>query len=180
MAQPGEVIEHPSFGTRIKFLQTAEQTSGELLRVEVTLPPGFSMPEHVHPKQEERHEVLSGTLRARVGGKERDYNAGERVIGPPGVPHAWRNPSDRAILCLVSEHRPVLHMELMLEAGSRIARDFSNNRKALPKHLLRAAVVLSEISSDFYFTSWSLRAMMAALVALAPAGRWLGYQADGR
>src|SRR5262249_51578067 len=84
MAQPGEVIEHPSFGTRIKFLQTAEQTSGELLRVEVTLPPGFSMPEHVHPQQEERHEVLSGTLRARVGGKERDYNAGERVIGPPG------------------------------------------------------------------------------------------------
>ena len=49
MAQPGEVIEHPSFGTRIKFLQTAEQTSGELLRVEVTLPPGFSMPEHVQP-----------------------------------------------------------------------------------------------------------------------------------
>jgi len=180
MAQPGEVIEHPSFGTRIKFLQTAEQTSGELLRVEVTLPPGFSMPEHVHPQQEERHEVLSGTLRARVGGKERDYNAGERVIGPPGVPHAWRNPSDQAILRLVSEHRPVLHMELLLEAGSRIARDFSNNKKALPKHLLRAAVVLSEIRSDFYFTSWSLRAMMAALVALAPAGRWLGYQADGR
>src|SRR5215468_9080106 len=84
MAQPGEIIEHPSFGPRIKFLQTAEQTSGELLRVEVTLPPGFSMPEHVHPQQEERHEVLSGTLRARVGGKERDYNAGERVIGPPG------------------------------------------------------------------------------------------------
>ena len=74
----------------------------------------------------------------------------------------------------------MLHMELMLEAGSRIARDFSNNKKALPKHLLRAAVVLSEISSDFYFTSWSLRAMMAALVALAPMGRWLGYQADGR
>jgi quercetin dioxygenase-like cupin family protein len=175
MAQPGEVIEHPSFGTCIKFLETAEQTRGELLRVEVTLPPGFSMPEH-----EERHEVLSGTLRARVGGKERDYNAGERVVGPPGVPHAWRNPSDQAILRLVSEHRPVLHMELMLEAGSRILRDFSNDKKALPKHLLRAAVVLSEIRSDFYFTSWSLRAMMAALVALAPAGRWLGYQADGR
>ena len=71
-------------------------------------------------------------------------------------------------------------MELMLEAGSRIACDFSNNKKALPKHLLRAAVVLSEIGSDFYFTSGSLRTMMAALVALAPAGRWLGYQANGQ
>jgi hypothetical protein len=49
MARPGDVREHPSFGARVNFLETSEQTNGELLRVEVLLPPGFSMPEHVHP-----------------------------------------------------------------------------------------------------------------------------------
>ena len=114
------------------FLETSGETNGDLLRVEVVLPPGFSIAEHVHPRQEERHEVLSGTLRARVGGQERDYKAGERVVGPPGVPHAWCNPSDHEDLRIVSEHRPVSHMEHMLEAGFAIARDFEANKKGAP------------------------------------------------
>src|ERR671910_2458004 len=175
MARPGDAIEHPSFGAQVTFLETSEQTNGDLLRVEVVLPPGFSMPEHVHPGQEERHEILSGTLRARVGGQERDWKAGERAIGPPGVPHAWRNPSDREELRIVSEHRPVSHMEHMLEAGSAIARDFEADKKGAPKHLLRAAVLLDEIKEDFYFTGAPLRVLMAVFVALAPLGRLLGY-----
>ncbi len=177
MAQPGDVIEHPSLGARMTFLETSGETNGDLLRVEVVLPPGFSMAEHVHPHQEERHEVLSGTLRARVGGQERDYEAGERVVGPPGVPHAWRNPSDREELRIASEHRPVSHTEHMLETGFAIARDFEADKKGALKHLLRAAVLLDEIKEDFYFTGAPLRALMAVFVALAPVGRLLGYGA---
>jgi quercetin dioxygenase-like cupin family protein len=162
------------------FLKTSAQTNGELLRVEVVLPPGFSMAEHVHPCQEERHYVLSGTLRARVGGQERDYKAGERVVGPPEVPHAWRNLSDSEELRIVSEHRPVGHMEHMLEAGSTIARDFEADKKGALKHLLRAAVLLDEIKEDFYFTGVSMRALMAVFVALAPVGRLLGYGSGER
>jgi quercetin dioxygenase-like cupin family protein len=157
------------------FLETSGETNGDLLRVEVVLPPGFSMAEHVHPNQEERHEVLSGTLRARVGGQERDYEAGERVVGPPGVPHAWRNPSDREELRMVSEHRPASHTEHMLETGFAIARDFEADKKGALKHLLRAAVLLDEIKEDFHFTGVSMRALMAVFVALAPVGRLLGY-----
>lgn len=162
------------------FLETSAQTNGDLLRVEVVLPPGFSMAEHVHPNQEERHEVLSGTLRARVGGQERDYEAGERVVGPPGVPHAWRNPSDHEDLRIVSEHRPASHTEHMLETGFAIARDFEADKKGILKHVLRAAVLLEEIKEDFYFTGAPLRMLMAVFVALAPIGRLLGtgYRED--
>jgi quercetin dioxygenase-like cupin family protein len=180
MAHPGDVLAHPAFGVQIRFLATSEQTNGSLLRAEVLLPPHFSMAEHVHPRQEERHEVLAGTLRARVGGLERDYRAGERVIGPAGVPHAWRNPSDREALRIVSEHRPVLHMELMLEAGSAIARDFAADKRGALKHLLRAAVLMDTIKDDFSFTGWPMRALMALLVALAPAGRLLGYRSGAQ
>lgn len=64
------------------------------MRFEYLIPPGFSIPEHVHPRQEERHEVVSGILRGRVGGSEGTFVEGQRVTGPAGVPHAWRNPSD--------------------------------------------------------------------------------------
>ena len=175
MAQPGDVIEHPSFGARMTFLETSAQTHGDRLRVEVVLPPGFSIAEHVHPCQEEQHHVLSGTLRARVGGQKRDYEAGERVVGPPGVPHAWRNPSDQEDLHIVSEHRPAAHTEHMLETGFAIARDFEANKKGALKHLLRAAVLLDEIKEDFYYTGAPLRVLMVVFVALAPVGSLLGY-----
>ncbi len=177
MARPGDVIEHPAYGVRITFLQTSAETKGELLRVEVVLPPGFSMAEHVHPGQEERHEVLAGTLRARVGGRQRDYGAGEHVVGPAGVAHAWSNPSEHTPLRLRSQHRPVLHMELMLEGGSAIARDWLANKKAVVGAVLRAAALLDEIKDDFYFTQWRRRAGMALLTSLAPLARWLGYGA---
>ena len=165
------------------FLETSERTGGELLRVEVLLPPGFSMPEHVHPRQQERHEVLSGTLRGRVGGRERDYRQGEQAVGPPGLPHAWRNPSDREDLRMVSEHRPALHMELMLDGGSALTRELEANKASAPKQLLRAAILLDDTKDDFYFTGAPMRALMAVFVALAPVGRLLGlgtgYGEDG-
>jgi quercetin dioxygenase-like cupin family protein len=179
MALRGDVVEHSGLGVRITFLETAEETNGESMRVEVVLPPGFSMSEHVHPRQEERHQVLSGILSARVGGHQRDYGPGEHVIGPPGVPHAWRNPSETEHLRLMSEHKPVLHMQLMLEAGFSIARDFAANKKAAVKHLLRVAVLMDQIKDDFYFTGLSMRALMQLLLALAPVGRLLGYRTEG-
>ena len=44
-------------------------------------------PEHLHPNQAERFEVLEGTMRAIVDGEERVYEVGESFAVPPGTPH---------------------------------------------------------------------------------------------
>jgi hypothetical protein len=44
MAHPGDVVEAPLLGARATFLKPAEQTNGELLRVEVVLPPASPSP----------------------------------------------------------------------------------------------------------------------------------------
>ncbi len=129
MAKAEDVIENPVTGERITFLETSEDSNGELLRFEYVLPPGFFIPEHIHPAQEERHEVVSGTFWGRVGGQGRIFGEGERVIGPPKVPHAWRNPSYQEELRIVSEHRPASHTEHILETGFAIARDFEPTRR---------------------------------------------------
>ena len=180
MAGAGDVIENPVIGDRVTFLEVAADTGGEKLRFEWAVPPGFSVPEHVHPRQEERHEVLSGTLWSRVGGRERTFGEGEGVVGPAGVPHAWRNPSREEELRLLSELRPALHMETIIEVTAEIMRDLKNDKMGAPGHLLRFAVLTDETQGDFYFSSTPARLSMKLLGKLAPLGRLLGYEARGR
>jgi quercetin dioxygenase-like cupin family protein len=177
MAHPGEVVAHPA-GLRITFLETADQTNGDRLRLDVVMPPRFSVAEHYHPWQMERHRVLSGTLRGRVGGQERDYKSGEEAVGPANVPHAWRNPSDHEDLRIVTEHGPVGHIELMFEAGVPIVRELTTDKKHALRHVLRLAVLADAIKDEVIYTGMRMRAVMALLVAVAPIGRWFGYRMD--
>jgi quercetin dioxygenase-like cupin family protein len=180
VAKAGDVIENPDTRERITFLKTTQETNGELLRYEDVLPPRFFIPEHVHPHQEERHEVLSGTLRGRVGGQERDYVAGERAIGPAGVPHAWRNPSEDEKLHLVSELRPPLRFETLFETSFGLARDGKTTKQGIPKNPLQLAVLVDETRGMFYFTRAPVavqEAFLALFAVVASVGRLLGYKA---
>src|SRR5919109_1031515 len=92
MARAGDVLENPATGDRLVFLQTAAETNGELLEYELTfVPSGFAVRNHLHPRQEERHEVLDGSLGIVVAGRERRLEAGH--LPPP--PRARRPPSRR-------------------------------------------------------------------------------------
>ena len=46
------------------------------------------------------------------------------------------------------------------------------------EHLLRAAILMDEVKDNFSFTGFSMRALMAVFVALAPVGRWFEYRSD--
>lgn len=180
VAKAGELIENPITGERITFLKTTRETDGRLLRFEYVLPPGFTIPEHVHPQQEERHEVLSGTLRGRVGGQERHYGEGERVVGPAGVPHAWQNPSSREEVRFVSEIRPPLAFETFLETYCGLARDGKLTSQGIPKNPLQLAVLVDEVRGTFYSTRAPVavqEAFLALFGVLASVGRLLGYKA---
>jgi quercetin dioxygenase-like cupin family protein len=95
MARAGDVIEHLT-GERFEFRRTAEDTGGQLLRIEALVEPrGFAAAQHVHPKQEERFEILSGKIRYRVDGVEREAGTGEELIIPKGSPTSGRTGARR-------------------------------------------------------------------------------------
>jgi hypothetical protein len=63
MTHAGETIENPVTHDRVIFRLTAQDTKGTLLAFDDVLLVGYiSPPEHVHPRQEERFEVISGSL----------------------------------------------------------------------------------------------------------------------
>ncbi len=87
MAQAGQEIEGPD-GFRLLLVRTGSETDGELLEMEASYAGTGNMPpNHLHPKQVERFEVLEGSVRTMIGGVERDYAEGESFEVPAGTPH---------------------------------------------------------------------------------------------
>lgn len=87
MARAGQEIVGQD-GFRLRLVRTAAETDGELLEMEATYPgSGWLPPEHLHPRQDERFEVLAGTIRTIIDGAERRYGAGETFDVPAGTPH---------------------------------------------------------------------------------------------
>ena len=69
-------------------MQTAAETGGELLEMEASYGgSGQLPPEHLHPRQVERFEVLEGSVRTIIGGSERVYETGATFEVPAGTPH---------------------------------------------------------------------------------------------
>jgi quercetin dioxygenase-like cupin family protein len=176
VARRGEVLKSPINGQRVVFRQTAEDTGGELLRLDFFVAPGgFLGNEHLHPKQEERIEVLSGTLRCRVGGRKRNVGAGEAITVPRGITHTLWNESPEEAHAVV-EYRPALRMESLFETLFGLGRDGKTDEEGAPR-LLQGAVMLAEYEDEYRLARPPLPVQKALLAVLAPIGRLLGYRA---
>ncbi len=92
-------------GERFTTLVAASETNGEFVRVDHRIAPGgFVAREHVHPHQEERFQLLEGSLTVRVNGEERLVSAGETVVIPAGTPHQLFNRGDVEVRSISEVH----------------------------------------------------------------------------
>jgi quercetin dioxygenase-like cupin family protein len=169
MAYAGQVIENPVSGERITFVRTAADTGGELVAIDLELPPDAKVPgTHVHPLQEERFEVLEGTMRFTLGWRVVEAGAGEVVVVPPGRRHDFGNAGpDRARVRV--EIRPALRMEQLFETAAALAREGRTLASGLPKPLELALFTrefAQEVQAPFP-PPWAVRAALAPLAWLA-------------
>jgi quercetin dioxygenase-like cupin family protein len=136
MAYAGQTLENPASGERITFRETAADTGGERLSIDLELPPRRRVPGplHVHPLQEERFEVVAGTMRFRMGRARIVAGPGEVVVVPPGVAHDFANAGDTDAVVRV-EVRPALAMERLFETAVGLAEQGRTMRSGVPKPL---------------------------------------------
>jgi quercetin dioxygenase-like cupin family protein len=77
-----------------KILRSA--ADGGCCEMEVEVAPGSTgPPPHVHEHVEE-NEVIEGSVVYWLDGVEKHVHAGDKVVIPPGVVHAFKNPSKTA------------------------------------------------------------------------------------
>ena len=108
-----QVSERPATQDRVIILKSAEETAGEFFRCEyiarvVSTPPR----DHIHTHQEERLEVVEGTVRCRVAGKEFVLERGRVMVIPAGTPHAVWSDDPRGSRS-IGEYRPAMNAQAM-------------------------------------------------------------------
>ncbi len=178
MAVAGDELVNPATGLRTVFRETSGDTNGELLQVDWIGAPGWTTgPDHVHPLQEERFEVLTGRLGLRVDGAEGAYGAGELIVAAAGTPHAAWNAGEDEVHVLVN-FRPALRTATAFEALAGLARDGKTTKAGIPKNPLQAALILRHFEDEIYFIRPALAIQRLILGPLAAIARLLGYRAD--
>ncbi len=176
MAKAGDIIEHPVTGEKIIFHQTAQETGGELLRLELHMKPsGFVAAEHIHPLQEERFEIVTGDLAFRIKGVKQDIRAGEKVTIPAGVPHVWWNAGDHEAR-VVGEFRPALRTEEFFETFFGLAQAGKVDSKTGLPSLLILALVMREFEQEICLAQPPRPVQKVLFGMLGSVGRLRGHQ----
>jgi mannose-6-phosphate isomerase-like protein (cupin superfamily) len=176
MIPAGDTIHNPVTGERIVFRQTSQETNGEAVVIETFVQPnGFVAAAHVHPSQEERFEILRGSVGFKVGGKKLVAGPGQRLTVPAGTPHKFWNAGDEEAH-FVCEVRPALQFEALLETMFALAADGKTNRKGMPNPL-RLAVIANAHFDTVRLPFPPALVQRIGLALGTPVGRMLGYEA---
>jgi quercetin dioxygenase-like cupin family protein len=168
MAFSGQVLDNPVSGERFIFRRTADDTAGELLTFDMVVEPHGRVPGgHVHPTQQERFEVLSGTMKFRKGLRTVIAGPGDTVVVPPGDFHKFANAGDEPAVVRVTVE-PALRMEQLFETVANLAQEGRIFRSGMPKPL-DLALFMREFEAEVQapVAPGLVRAVMAPLA-------WLG------
>ena len=175
MIRTGTVIENPVTGERIVFRKTSRDTGGQAVVIETFLQPdAFVAAAHVHPSQEERFEVLRGSVGFKVGRKKVVAGPGQRITVPAGTPHKFWNAGEEEAH-FVCEVRPALQFEALLETMFALAVDGKTNRKGMPNPL-RLAVIANAHFDTVQLPFPPAIVQRIGLALGAPVGRLFGYE----
>ncbi|HLO29804.1 MAG TPA: cupin domain-containing protein [Anaerolineales bacterium] len=80
-----------AFGALVAIKATSEQTGGVFNLFEVSCPPAYTTPVHIHYTEDVAIYILEGTLGFFWGSeRKRDAGAGSFFYQPRGTPHGFR------------------------------------------------------------------------------------------
>jgi quercetin dioxygenase-like cupin family protein len=143
VAHAGQEIEGQGGGHRLRLVRTDAETDGEVLEMEATYSGAGGMPpEHLHPQQAERFEVLEGEMRTIIAGTERRYGPGETFEVPAGTPHQMGAEGPTRMRW---EVRPALHTAEFFERLYGTGPDSAREAESI-------ADFLAEFSDEIRFT----------------------------
>ncbi len=139
-------------GETVTFLETAEETNGAYLLLEVKLPPhGDGPPLHTHDVFTESFECISGqlTLKYQTNKDEIQLQPGETFIAPIGTPHTFLNRADEELIFRV-KLTPPRHFEESMRIHYGLMDDGLTDKKGNPKSLAHTALILTLQNTRIY------------------------------
>jgi quercetin dioxygenase-like cupin family protein len=195
MSDSARILDLTPLGARVEITRTPEETGGQLLEFVVAgRPRGFLAQPHVHTRQTERFEVLSGSLELQRGGESHTLLTGDAIEVPPGTVHRQRagGTDEGRVRVEVrpagTTHEFLVRLEEMCAAGeflrggwprplaaAALVRDFGDEGHAAQPPLqvqkALARILLGAASNEYVFVDeWDVAAPReAAFDAVADA-----------
>jgi mannose-6-phosphate isomerase-like protein (cupin superfamily) len=160
---------NPATGEWITYTAIAEDSNGQLVRFNWRSMPNSVIPEHIHPRQQERFTILAGEAHFTLNGQKHVARAGETVVIPAGVPHSVANPGPAQIDSIV-ERRPARQAKEFHEAVAGLAADGKTTPAGAPKNPLQLGATFWHFRHESRITSppiWVQNLMLPPLWALA-------------
>lgn len=121
MTSPDRIIDDPLTGQRLTFLETSADSHGRSLRAEVELAADGYVPRHLHFRQDERIEVLAGSVRYRTRGEDRLMRPGDTAVVHRRRLHRVSNAGDSTARFVLEVH-PARHIEQTMRSMFAIGR----------------------------------------------------------
>jgi mannose-6-phosphate isomerase-like protein (cupin superfamily) len=154
-------------------IRSNEETGGEYVEMEWTLPPAaFPPPVHRHPAQVEEYEILEGTLEVMIDGNWRTVATGDSASVPVNTDHTFRITSGQTVR-VRNFHRPGGRFDEFIEKQHRFATSDRFKGLKRPSTAIVMAMAWREHADLLVPSSRPLRWAMAGLARL---GRLLGYR----
>jgi mannose-6-phosphate isomerase-like protein (cupin superfamily) len=169
-SESGNLLDLRSiFGIQARITTPAEATSGEFVEMDCILDSGGATDPHRHPRQEERYDVIEGTLEVYCDGTWHAVPGGQSFVVPPGAIHAFRNRTSAPVRFL-NRHAPALAFQQHLETVDRLVRQGKVRGLKDARSLMHLCMSAVKHQPDVPVKppQWVIRAM-------AFLGRRLGY-----
>src|SRR5450432_1434922 len=147
MIKQGDKVVNARTGQIMVFLKTSAETNGQLLQIDCISPPtSVKEPEHVHPYQENKFEIISGSCHFSVSGKEQVIGPGQSISIPPNVRHYFWNSGDTEAH-YIQEFRPALNIATFFDTFFALSRDGKLNSKGIP-NFFHASIIMLKYKNE--------------------------------
>jgi len=175
MAYRNKTIFNPKTLVEIKFLQTANDTNGQLLEMEAGYNAHSNEPaEHYHPYQAEDFTVLSGELTVRIDGQIKVLKQGDSLHIPKTKVHSmWNNSQNKTVVNW--KVQPAMNTADLLQTASGLANDGKTNKKGMPT-LLQVALMANKYAKEFRLSKPPFAIQKILFIMLTPFAYLLGYR----
>jgi quercetin dioxygenase-like cupin family protein len=170
-------LTRASNGERVRILTPGCATGGAYVEGTSVLPPGAdASPYHEHPKQDERLEVVSGTIMVRMGGRFKVAGPGSTVVIPRGKAHEVANVG-REEAEVVWRFTPALRTDAFLRASIVAERRRGGRIRTLVGRLAVAGEYFAEYRKATM--PWSLQWLASRLARAAQGAGGRNAEARG-
>lgn len=175
MAYKGKIINNKKTGQQITFIQTSDDTGGELLEMESLFQPNSTEPApHYHPRQEEYFTVLEGELCVRLNDGIKILKRGDKLRIKKNQVHSMWNHSTN-IAKVNWKVMPASDTEYFLENGIGVANKRKTNENGMPG-ILQVALMANRFSHVYRVAKPSYAIQKIFFALLTPLSYLAGYR----